>query len=248
MFDFPVSSEKLSLISDTLLGTRRSWPVGKTKSAARQFRVAETSFERKLSFFEGEKQVGAIFLGSAPVFRKIHARVDPEDFTYVISFNAFDVSLDAREWIDREGLAFDTNALERLEHPAFTLNGQDGKLSLGDLSADEETDEDKASALVHKLSDLQFDTVLGTEGKPEYNLETPALSLVLKLSGRDPRTYNFSAPFEDNFYVLKVSDLPWFFKVTKASVDPLKAAKREGLFKKKEQKPAESASAEGSAE
>ena len=88
--DFPVAPAKFEEFAEKLLKARRSWPVGRTLVAARKLRVTEEDFERRVRFLKGTEVLGDVFLGSSPGFRKVHARLDGDELTHAIDFNAFD--------------------------------------------------------------------------------------------------------------------------------------------------------------
>jgi len=140
--DFPVLRDKFGKFTDKLLNARRSWPVGTTMVAARQFKVIPDRFERRVRFLQGSKVLGEVFLGSSPGFRKVHARVDGSKHTYSIEFNAFDAPVDALSWYDRGVLRVVAEDIARIDLGAYTLTADDGGFKVEGLQGGERTDEE----------------------------------------------------------------------------------------------------------
>jgi Domain of unknown function (DUF4340) len=78
-----------------------------------------------------------------------------------------------------------------------------------------EIDSSSVDALARDISSLQVQGVLGTQPKPEWQLEHASLTLTLKTAQPAPAsvTWTLSKPSSGDYYVLKSSQYPWFFQV-----------------------------------
>lgn len=78
-----------------------------------------------------------------------------------------------------------------------------------------ELDSSAVDALARDISSLQVQGVLGTQAKPEWQLDHPALALTMKTSQSAPSnvTWSLAKPSSGDYYVLKSSQYPWFFQV-----------------------------------
>ncbi len=97
------------------------------------------------------------------------------------------------------------------------------------LEEKEQTNEEETRALLGKLTGLRIQSLLGTEAEPEYRQDEPALEVRMTREGGEVLGYRFSKPEDAAYYVLKRSDLDYFFKVAEYMVDPVRETTREKL-------------------
>ncbi len=76
---FPVAAQPAEALVTKVAGLTKGWPVATSSSAADRFKVGAEKFERKLTFFEDNREIGTLFIGSSPSFRNVNARVSGED-------------------------------------------------------------------------------------------------------------------------------------------------------------------------
>ncbi len=227
--DFPAGQGSVEGLLDKLAAMEKGWPVATTGSAARRFKVDEEQFERKLVLLSGDDLLATLYVGSSPGFRKVYVRPSDEDAIYAVAFNTWEASPKADDWIDKAILKLDESDVERIEMPGVTLQREAGKLQVADLGEKEQTNMEAARSLLGKLTGLRVQSLLGTEAKPEYRQEEPALELKVTRKGGKVLVYRFSKPEEQAYYVLKRSDLDYYFKVAEYTVDPIKETTREKL-------------------
>ncbi len=240
-YSFPASKTKLDGFTKKLLGIKRSWPIATTQGAAKRFRVKEDSYEKKIAFYEGDKKIETLFIGSSPDFRKVHARVEGANDIYAVEFSAYDAGIDPNDWVDKDVLRLEESAIDRVKMPTFTLERKEGELVVNGLKKSEETVADEASSLISKLADISFREVLGTENKPEYRQSSPALVAAATMKSGETVNYVFSqVKNEEDTFILKVSSHDYYFKVGKYSVEDLKEFARKKLVRL--QKPAKTKS------
>ena len=228
------SAEQASVVRllERLSDLDKGWPVATTGSAARRFKVADTAFERKLTLSQGDETVAALFVGSSPGFRKVHVRVPGEEAIYAVEFSAFEVNAKPDDWIDKAVLSRRVEDIRRVDLPELSLSREQGKLVVAALDPGEETVEEEAKRLVDRIAGLRIRSVLGTEEKPEYRQDQPALRVSVALESGDEQQYVFSKPDEADYYVLKASHRDEYFKVDSWAVDPLKEAMRANLVRR----------------
>ena len=106
-------------------------------------------------------------------------------------------------------------------------------------TAGHELDSSSVDALAGDISALQVQGVLGTQPKPEWQLDHAALAMTLKTSQATPTnvTWALAKPSSGDYYVLKSSQYPWYFQVDSATGKQLiDASQTSKLFKGAEQK------------
>lgn len=229
--DFPVVPAKFAQFRDKLLGAKRSWPVGQTMVAARQFKVTLDAFERRVRFLKGEKVLGDVYLGSSPGFRKVHARLDGDEHTYAIDFNAFDAPADPAQWYDTETLKTPVEDIARIDLGAFALKAQDGGFQVEGLRENEQTDVEAVQEMVQRVSEVAFTDVLGDDGRARFEAGKPVVRYTVELKEGSPIVNAVVAPEESSRYILKSSAQPHYFEVEKERFDKLRDTSRVQVVK-----------------
>ena len=139
------------------------WPVARSAAARERFAVDDEAYERRVELLAGDEVLATVFLGTAPGFRRVHARAAGSDAIYSIGFNAYDAPADDSGWLDR--------SLAAIAAPtAVGWNGH--RLERGDNGwrLDGAAAEDAAAVdLVRALENLQ---VTGVAGAPAADTGT----------------------------------------------------------------------------
>lgn len=229
--DFPVAPAKFEEFTEKLLEARRSWPVGRTLVAARQLRVTEEDFERRVRFLKGTEVLGDVFLGSSPGFRKVHARLDGDEHTHAIDFNAFDAPPDAGSWYDTEVLKTAVEDIARIDLGVYALKAGDGGFQVEGLRENEETDAGPVKELVERVAGVGFRDVLSKDGKARFDAGRAILEYVIKTKAGSAITHTVVSPKEGDHYILKSSTQPHYFEVEKERFDKLRDTSRVQLVK-----------------
>ncbi|MEE8528686.1 MAG: DUF4340 domain-containing protein [Gammaproteobacteria bacterium] len=235
--DFPASQRDVERLLDKLAALEKGWPVAKTRGAARRFRVDKDQFERKLTLFSDDDTQATLYVGSSPGFRKVYVRPGDGDEVFAVDFNTWEADAKAEDWIDKDVLTLDDNDVERVEMPGIILQRADGQLQVVDLGEKEQTNGEETRALLDKLTGLSIQSLLGTEAKPEYRQDQPALEVKMMREGGEVLGYRFSKPEDASYYVLKRSDLDYYFKVAEYMVDPVRETTREKLVQARTEEP-----------
>ena len=229
--DFPVSSATFEQFTEKLLGARRSWPVGKTAVAARQFKVTPDRFERRVRLLRGTDVLGDVFLGSSPGFRKVHARLDGDEHTYAIDFNAFDAPVDAGRWYDTEVLKTAVEDIARIDLGVYALKAGDGGFQVEGLRENEETDAEPVRQLVERVAETGFKDVLSRDGKALFNAGKPVLEYTIETKEGSTVEHTVVSPEDGDHYILKSSAQPHYFEVDRDRFDKLRDTSRVQLVK-----------------
>jgi hypothetical protein len=227
--DFPASQANVKRLLDKLAALEKGWPVAKTRSAARRFAVDEEQFERKLTLLSDDDAQATLYVGTSPGFRKVYVRPGDENDIFAVDFNTWEAEAKDDDWIDKGVLTLDESIVERLEMPGIIMQLQDGRLQMMNLEDNEQTNVEESSALLGKLTGLRFQSLLGSDAEPEFRQDEPVLEVRITTAGGEVLDYRFSQPQDASYYVLKRSDLEFFFKVAEHTVNPLREATREKL-------------------
>ena len=230
---FPADGQSVEGLLDKLAALDKGWPVATTGTAAKRFKVADAQFERKLTLLAGDESLAELYVGTSPGFRKAHVRPAGADEIFAVAFNSWEASAKPDDWIDKDILKLDGDEVQQIEMPGVSLQRQDDRLRLTDLTAEEETDAEAVKNLLSKLTGLYILASLGTQEKPEWRQDKPALEIRLVEQDGKTLNYRFSQPTEETYYVLKRSDIPYYLKVGAFSVKPFLETTREKLVRLK---------------
>ncbi|MDD9951574.1 MAG: DUF4340 domain-containing protein [Zetaproteobacteria bacterium] len=244
----PVANSKIETLLTTVGGFRKSYPVGKTELAAKQFSVTEDSYERKITLHAGEQNLGTLYLGKSPSFKKVYAKTPGDSSnTYAVNFNNYEAPLKKSEWIDKALLKLEMSAISKLTLRDLEIEQKDGNFTLAGLSDQEESNTTKVSSLAQAMLSPTYDDILG----PSAEVATGAqrVSFLATLSDGKVREYTYHLPAQSNpekgqeedkeeeakpdHYVLKVSDQGFAFKVPAYGIDKFTSAKRAELVQAK---------------
>lgn len=220
--DFPASQSSVQRLLDKLITLKKGWPVATTRSAARRFNVDKEQFERKLVLLSGDEAQATLYVGSSPGFRKVYVRPEDGDEVFAVDFNTWEAEANADSWIDKDILKLDDRLVERIEMPGLVLRREGNMLLVADLSEEEQNNEDGSHVLLDKLVQLRIQSLLGAEAKPEYRQDAPSLEIRVTYKDGEVLHYRFSKPEDATDYVLKRSDLDYYFTVADYTVNAIK--------------------------
>ncbi len=235
--NFPVSQIKFEQVLGKLNQLKKGWPNATTEEAAMRFKVSTKQFERKLTLYKGKQAVQTILIGTSPGFRKVHVRIDGDQNIYTIEFSAFELSLESNDWVDQSKLHISEGELVKVELPSFTLKREGEVFLVENLKEGEITAQQEASSLVQKLERINYLEVLGDEDQESYHQSVPEFAYIIHLKEGKQLTYSFSKPEGWDDYVLKRSDLGYFFKVSADTVKQIKGVSRDQVVTTKENSP-----------
>ncbi len=224
--NFPVSQIKFEQVLGQLSQLEKGWPNATTEEAAVRFKVSKEHFERKLTLYKGEAIAQTLFIGTSPGFRKVHVRIDGDNSIYTVEFSAFELSVKPNDWANQSKLHISENELIKVELPSFTLTRDGETFLVENLKENEVTASQEVSSLIHKLERINYLEVLGGENRELYNQSVPEFAYILLLKDNKQLTYSFSKPKGWSDYVLKRSDLGYFFKVSADTVKQIKGVSR----------------------
>jgi hypothetical protein len=218
----PADQDKLTTLLQTLPGLQRGWPVAQTEAAAERFEVAANNYQRKLEWVAGGEVVATVYLGTAPGFRKVHARRADSSDIYAITFNAFDAPAEQGQWFDQTLLqlaAIETiQGLDyELERSAGAWRGSDGREPL----------DTAIEGLINGLESLRVTGVVSLETAAILRETVVPATLVAGAGGAN---YEFRLFQIDDSYYIKRSDIDIYFNLSALDFDRLNAVNASTLF------------------
>ncbi len=212
--NLPVDTQKVNDLLDKLKGTKLTWPVTTSRSSHERFEVAETKFQRRIEWFQGDKKLDDLLVGTSPGFKKVHARKQSDDSVYAVQLNAFEFATSNNDWLKKDLLAI--KDVQQISGRDYAL--QKSGANWGFATGPEKLDTNKATELANAFGSLQVTEVAGEF--PHGDVQT----YQVKAGARD---YRFEFASADNSYFVKRADLTPVFKLSQYEyeriVKPVKA-------------------------
>ena len=210
-----VNRSKLDAMLEKLAKLQTNWPVATTADSHQRFDVSEEKFQRRLRLYRNEEQIGELFLGSSPGFRKTHVRAAGEDEVYAVALNTYDFPAKNDGWMDKTLLA--AGDVVEIKGADYVLKKSGDQWTLSDENGDAitgEPDLDKAKRLSEALSSLIVTGV--AEEKPDFTSDEV---VSLDVSGTESRRYQFLR--KDDEYYLRRDDGARVFTLSQYDYDSL---------------------------
>jgi len=227
---FPASQFKVSELLEKLSKIQKRIPVATSETALTRFKVADEDFERRLTLEGADGTLGTLYLGDSPGFRRLFVRSGGDPAVYEAELALFDASDKADDWTEKTALHLERERIKGVKTGDATLiRGGDGTWSLADLGEDEKQDQDAVNDLLRRIANLNFRGVLGSENNPEYGQDAPALRFTVTLEDKS-LDYVLSKHADSEDYVLKVSDRPYYFRLSRYDAEDLTQSTRDTLL------------------
>lgn len=172
--ELPADSDLVEVLLRMLTTAQHGYPVATSIAARQRFEVASYRFQRRLTLLDANAaELGTVFLGTAPAFRRIHARSATDDAIYSIAFNSFDAPARDSDWLDRSLLQLPQP--QTIRAPGFAL-AQTGSGNW--QAADGGTPEPRElEALLDSLANLQVEGIAGEDQQRSLAGADPAFSI-----------------------------------------------------------------------
>ncbi len=228
--DFPAATSKIDQLLTDLSALQHPLPIANSAEARARFKVADQDFKRRLTLIGKEGTIGTLILGETPSFRRVYGRLVNDPAVYELGLAISDVSNRREDWIDKGQLRLDAGEIRAVAGNDWRIEQEGAGWRLADAGAGEQLDQDKARALIQDLANLSYRDVLGTADDPGYNQSAPVLELRVELSSGQNKIYRLSKMVEREDYVLKGSDRPYYFRLSKYDLGSLAELNRAKLL------------------
>jgi hypothetical protein len=178
--DLPADPDKVAGLLAGVLTGDPGWPIAESAAARQRFQVADYRYQRRLALLAEGEAIDTIYLGTAPAFRKVHARNDGDNAIFALDFNSFDApALDAA-WLDPRLLQ--VRAPLAIAADGYALSWRDGHWLAGSGAR---PDQRELDALLGALRTLQIEGVADEDGQRELAQSEADLVLQVTSLGGD---------------------------------------------------------------
>lgn len=241
--DFPAAGVKADQLLTTLAALKRPLPVATSAEARERFKVADTGFNRRLTLEGAQGPLATLILGETPRFKRLFGRPADDSAVYELDLAIADVSNRRIDWLDQGQLRLDQTKITAMEGTDWRLDKDGEGWRLAGADANEPLDQDKARELARTLANLSYRDVFAGADIPDEDNAAPALELKIELSAGESRAYRIAKLAASEDSVLKVSDRPQAFRLSKYDLMELVDLNRSKLIVQPEPEPAPDASA-----
>lgn len=190
---------------------KTSWPVASTAASHARFEVTDETLQRFVAFYQGDKLLGKLIVGSSPGLRKLHVRMADADNVYAVPLELVDMITSSQSWFDKRLLTADT--LKSIQGSDYKLEKQGDDWRLQSTASSGETlelDSSKVGDMVYALKDLQVRELVSE--LPDLSGSGYAQLAVKTGSSETPLTYQFYMT-KEHCYVTR-SDYDAMFTVS----------------------------------
>jgi Domain of unknown function (DUF4340) len=209
----PADPVKVDALLHSIIHQTGSWPIARSPAAHQRFQVAAYYYQKRLTLWSQGKKLGAIYLGTSPGFRKVHARNENQDAIYSITLDALQSSALSADWLDPRLLQVRTPL--RIDADLYNLYFENGVWRSRTGGA---PDEQEVEALMTALKTLQVDGVADEELQRE--LSAVEADLILKIQSLAGEVSLELLTLNDTYFIHS-SQYPLFFKLSAYDFDRL---------------------------
>ena len=231
--EYPVQDEKVTALLDKLVAINTGRLVTRTAASHKRLQVATDDFMRQIAVETADGKRRVVYLGSSPSYGTIHVRAEGENEAYLTNeVSTWEANATVASWIDTTYLAVPSEDLVALMlrnsngEWSFEQDGE-GHWTLVDLPEGEMLDESGVTSVVNQASRMSMVRPLGREADASYGLDQPAGTLTLQTAERTITVEIGAKSAEDNTYVVKSSESPYYVRVSEYSVQGLLENSRE---------------------
>lgn len=129
--EFPADASKVDQLLSRLADLKHTAPVATSSGSLERLKVAEKSFERKITLADGDKALGTLYLGTSPGVRTIHARTGDRNDVYAVALASYDVPVRRDDWEDKAILQVPRDRIAAIEANGVRVE----RVKAGDASA-----------------------------------------------------------------------------------------------------------------
>jgi hypothetical protein len=209
----PADNGKVASLLEGILPADPGWPVADSAAARQRFQVAAYRYQRRLTLLREGEELDTIYLGTAPSFRKVYARIDAGNAIFNLAFNSFDAPARNDAWLDSRLLQI--RGPLSITADAYSVHWRDGDWLSG---GGNKPDKRELEALLGALRSLQVEGVADEDDQRELS-QTEA-ELVLQVTSLGGEVILELFTFEGEHFIYS-SEHKLFFRLGAYDYDRL---------------------------
>jgi hypothetical protein len=232
--DYPVDSTKVTPFLEKLEQVKTNRLVTQTEGSHAQLKVAADDFNTLLEVKLTDGTTHKVYLGSSAGASATHVRADDRPEVYLTSdMSSFDASANASAWIDT--LYFTVPLTTPVSLTLENTNGtfefvkEGDKWTMEGLAEDETFNEGGFSGLLNQVTNVRMTEPLGKE-ESWLGADEPLATVILKTADKSYTLLIGAKDAEDNSYVLRSSESPYYVRIAEFTGNSLVEKKREDFL------------------
>lgn len=233
--DYPAVEETISELLGKLVALKNDRLVTRTAASHQRLQVAPDDFMRRVELETAGGETRTLFLGSSPSYGATHVRLEGEDEAYLAGdLASWEVNATPNTWVDTSYLSIPQDSITKITlqnaNGEWTLTkDEEGNWLVAELAEDEELDTASVNSIVSRVSAVSMLRPLGMEAAPVFKLDDPSALVTIETTEKTV-TLQVGAKFtEDNSYIVKSSESPYYVQVAEFSVKDLVEQNHEGF-------------------
>ncbi len=235
--DFACEESNVTGLLDKLVGITTDRLVTRTAASHARLQVARDDFVRRIDLETSEGKTITLFLGSSPSYGATHVRLLEQDETYLTDQLAtWEANTTASSWVNTSYLSVPEEDITSVT--LVNANGRwtfekdaTGNWTLLGLADDEELDTAAVDTVITRASTVNLVRPLGMDSDPAYGLDQPRAVVTIETADKSIILEVGAKFVDDNSYVVKSSESPYYVRVSEYSVKDLVEKAREGFIK-----------------
>ncbi len=236
--DYPVQEEKVPSLLQAIVGLEAERRVTQTSGSHARLQVAGDEFNRRVEMELADGTQHVLYLGSSPSFQAVHVRAEGQDDVYLSSaLSAEDAGTGATAWVDPTYFSAPVE-----EAVSLTLENANGTFhfvkegeewTMDGLAGEDSFDASRFQTVLNWATSVSMLAPLGREERPEFGMDAPAAVVAIETGGDAAKTYVLTVGAqdpEDNSYVVKSSESPYYVRVSEFTVNDLVTRTRDSFL------------------
>jgi hypothetical protein len=232
--DYPVDGAKVTPFLEKLEKVKTNRLVTKTEASHAQLKVAQDSYESLVELQLKDGATHKLYLGSSAGASATHVRADDQPEVYLSGdINSFDANSNASAWLDTLYFTVPQTATVgiTLENPngkfEFVKDGE--KWALQGLAKDEAFNENGFFPFLNQAIGLRMTEPLGKEDS-WLGQDKPQATLTIKTTDNSYTVQIGAKSDQDNSYVVKASNSPYYVRIAEFTAKNFVEKKREDFL------------------
>lgn len=176
-----VKKDKIEALFSQLNKIKKGWPVATTPDAAERFEVSNKNSQKTLEFFDGDKLVTTIYLGTSPAHKKVHARLKGDDNVFAVGLSQYEIPANAESWFDNTLLQAKDDALSATivsaDSNKTVLTQSNGIWTTTATPEGKETDQDAVKIWLANFSSLRVKSLVKDAEVEKITVQNPVLTV-----------------------------------------------------------------------
>jgi hypothetical protein len=213
---FPADAGKVDQLLTTLSELPRTLPVAASAEARQRLKVADENAATRIKLLDENGALAELLTGDSPGFRRLYGRLAGEDAVFDLPLAAFEVGSDSDDWVIRDRLRLNAEAITRVIADDWTLTrAADGSWQLGDDTG--ELDPAEVDALLRRIANLSYQGILGGPADAS-GFDDPALRLEITVDGGNTVERVVSRDGESGF-LLQTGAEPFVYELSEYDLE-----------------------------